>query len=84
MGFWDAKPTDEVIKKLEKEKYDLLDKILDIDSIFSNDTDISQRQLNYMSVQNSIMNSLVEIIDVRIDDLKESKKDKWKNPKTML
>lgn len=75
MGFWAAKPTDEVIKNLKKEKYDLLDKILDIDSIFSNDTDISQRQLNYMSVQNSIMNSLVEIIDVRIDDLKESKND---------
>lgn len=75
MGFWAAKPTDEVIKNLKKEKYDLLDKILDIDSIFSNDTDISQRQLNYMSVQNSIMNSLVEIIDVRIDDLKENKND---------
>lgn len=73
MAFYQAKPKDQVIKKLKEEQNILNNKIFDIDSIFSNDTDISKKQLGYMEVQRDIMESLVTILDLRIEDLDADK-----------
>lgn len=73
MEFFQAEPKDQVIKKLKEEQDELNRKIWNIDTVFSNDTDISQRQLSYMSIQSSIMNSLVSVIDERIEDLEQEK-----------
>ncbi|WP_297952666.1 hypothetical protein [uncultured Lactobacillus sp.] len=73
MAFYQAKPKDQVIKKLKEEQNILNNKIFDIDSIFSNDTDISKKQLGYMEVQRDIMESLVTILDLRIEDLDQEK-----------
>lgn len=73
MAFYQAKPKNQVIKKLKEEQNILNNKIFDIDSIFSNDTDISKKQLGYMEVQRDIMESLVTILDLRIEDLDADK-----------
>lgn len=43
MGFFAAKPKEDVIDKLKKEKDWYLDKIIRIDSVMSNDTNISDK-----------------------------------------
>lgn len=48
MGFFAAKPKEAVINKLKKEKDWYLDKIIRIDSVMSNDTNISDKQLYLM------------------------------------
>lgn len=72
MAFYDAKPKDEVIKRLKEERDQYEGEIISIDSIFSNDTNISKRQLSYMSIQSAILNSLVDVLDERIEDLEEN------------
>lgn len=73
MAFYQAKPKDQVIKNLKKEGNELFQKRINIDTILLNDTNISQRQLDYMRIQKSIMESLATVIDARIKDLKENK-----------
>ncbi|ART99182.1 hypothetical protein [Lactobacillus gasseri] len=72
MGFYDAKPKKEVINKLKKEEEWYLDKIISIDAILSNDTDISEKQLYLMDQQSTAMNEVCKIIDKRIADLKSN------------
>ncbi len=67
------KPKDQVIKNLRKEGNELFQKRINIDTILLNDTNISQRQLDYIRMQKSIMESLATVIDARIKDLKENK-----------
>ena len=69
MAFIDAEPNDQVIKKLKKERDVLKYKIFNIEEVFANDTNISKKQLGYMDVQRNIMESLVTILDLRIEDL---------------
>lgn len=73
MAFYQAKSKDQVIKNLRKEGNELFQKRINIDTILLNDTNISQRQLDYMRIQKSIMESLATVIDARIKDLKENK-----------
>ena len=73
MAFIDAEPNDQVIKKLKKERDVLKYKIFNIEEVFANDTNISKRQLGYMDVQRNIMESLVTILDLRIEDLDADK-----------
>ncbi|NRN84095.1 hypothetical protein [Lactobacillus helveticus] len=73
MKFYQAKPKDQVIKNLKKEGNELFQERINIDTILLNDTNISQRQLDYMRIQKSIMESLATIIDIQIKDLKENK-----------
>lgn len=73
MAFIVAKPKDQVIKKLKKERDVLKYKIFNIEEVFANDTNISKKQLGYMDVQRNIMESLVSILDLRIEDLEEEK-----------
>ena len=73
MAFIDAEPNDQVIKKLKKERDVLKYKIFNIEEVFANDTNISKKQLGYMEVQRDIMESLVTILDLRIEDLKTNK-----------
>ncbi|RBQ00743.1 crAss001_48 related protein [Lactobacillus gasseri] len=72
MGFYDAKPKKEVINKLKKEEEWYWDKIISIDAILSNDTDISEKQLYLMDQQSTAMNEVCKIIDKRIADLKSN------------
>lgn len=72
MGFYDAKPKKEVINKLKKEEDWYMDKIISIDAILSNDTDISEKQLYLMDQQSIAMNEVCKIIDKRIADLKSN------------
>lgn len=69
MGFYVAKPKKEVIDKLKKEKEWYWDKIISIDAILSNDTDISEKQIYLMDKQSKAMNKICNIIDKRITDL---------------
>ena len=55
MGFFAAKPKEDVIDKLKKEKDWYLDKIIRIDSVMSNDTNISDKQLYLMDKQSTAM-----------------------------
>lgn len=73
MAFIDAEPNDQVIKKLKKERDVLKYKIFNIEEVFANDTNISKKQLGYMDVQRNIMESLVTILDLRIEDLDTDK-----------
>ncbi|AUI73850.1 hypothetical protein DM469_00170 [Lactobacillus helveticus] len=73
MAFYQAKPKDQVIKNLKKEGNELFQERINIDTILLNDTNISQRQLDYMRIKKSIMESLATIIDIQIKDLKENK-----------
>lgn len=73
MAFIDAKPKDRVIKKLKKERNKLNNKIFNIEEVFANDTNISKKQQGYMEVQRDIMESLVTILDLRIEDLDADK-----------
>ncbi|UVY21072.1 MAG: hypothetical protein [Bacteriophage sp.] len=73
MAFIDAEPNDQVIKKLKKERDVLKYKIFNIEEVFANDTNISKKQLGYMEVQRDIMESLVTILDLRIEDLDADK-----------
>lgn len=73
MAFIDAEPNDQVIKKLKKERDVLKYKIFNIEEVFANDTNISKKQLGYMDVQRNIMESLVSILDLRIEDLEKEK-----------
>ena len=73
MAFIDADPNDQVIKKLKKERDVLKYKIFNIEVVFANDTNISKKQLGYMDVQRNIMESLVSILDLRIEDLEKEK-----------
>lgn len=73
MAFIDAEPNDKVIKKLKKERDVLKYKIFNIEEVFANDTNISKKQLGYMDVQRNIMESLVSILDLRIEDLEKEK-----------
>lgn len=73
MAFIDAEPNDQVIKKLKKERDVLKYKIFNIEEVFANDTNISKKQLGYMDVQRDIMESLVTILDLRIEDLDADK-----------
>ena len=73
MAFIDAEPNDQVIKKLKKERDVLKYKIFNIEEVFANDTNISKQQLGYMEVQRDIMESLVTILDLRIEDLDADK-----------
>lgn len=70
MGFYAAKLKKEVINKLKREKDWYMDKIISIDSILSNDTDISEKQLYLMAEQSPAMGEVCKIIDKRIADLK--------------
>lgn len=70
MGFFAAKPKEDVIDKLKKEKDWYLDKIIRIDSVMSNDTNISDRQLYLMDKQSTAMDEVCKIIDKRIKDLR--------------
>ena len=73
MAFIDAKPKDQVIKKLEEERSILDNKVFNIDQVFTNDTNISKRQLGYMEIQRNIMESLISVLGLRIEDLKANK-----------
>ena len=73
MAFIEAEPNDQVIKKLKKERDVLKYKIFNIEEVFANDTNISKKQLGYMDVQRNIMESLVTILDLRIEDLDADK-----------
>ena len=73
MAFIDAEPNDQVIKKLKKERDVLKYKIFNIEEVFANDTNISKKQLGYMEVQRDIRESLVTILDLRIEDLDADK-----------
>lgn len=73
MAFIVAKPKDRVIKKLKKERNKLNNKIFNIEVVFANDTNISKKQQGYMEVQRDIMESLVTILDLRIEDLEKEK-----------
>lgn len=70
MGFFAAKPKEAVIDKLKKEKDWYLEKIIRIDSVISNDTNISDKQLYLMDKQSTAMDEVCKIIDKRIKDLK--------------
>ena len=70
VGFFAAKPKEDVIDKLKKEKDWYLDKIIRIDSVMSNDTNISDKQLYLMDKQSTAMDEVCKIIDKRIKDLK--------------
>ncbi|WP_281509006.1 hypothetical protein [Lactobacillus taiwanensis] len=70
MGFYVAKPKKEIIDKLKKEKDWYWNKIISIDAILSNDTDISEKQLYLIDKQSKAMNKICNIIDKRIADLK--------------
>ncbi len=73
MAFIVAKPKDQVIKKLKEERNILNNKIFNIEAVFTNDTNISKKQQGYMEVQRDIMESLVTILDLRIEDLEKEK-----------
>lgn len=73
MAFIDAKPKDQVIKKLKEEQNILNNKVFNIEQVFINDTNISEKQLGYMEIQMNIMKSLISVLDLRIEDLKTNK-----------
>lgn len=73
MAFIDAKPKDQVIKKLKEEQNILNNKVFNIEQVFTNDTNISEKQLGYMEIQMNIMKSLISVLDLRIEDLKTNK-----------
>ena len=73
MAFIDAKPKDQVIKKLKEEQNLLNNKVFNIERVFTNDTNISEKQLGYMEIQMNIMKSLISVLDLRIEDLKTNK-----------
>lgn len=73
MAFIDAKPKDQVIKKLKEEQNILNNKVFNIEQFFTNDTNISEKQLEYMEIQMNIMKSLISVLDLRIEDLKTNK-----------
>lgn len=73
MAFIAAKPKDQVIKKLKEERNILNNRIFNIEAVFANDTNISKKQQGYMEVQRDIMESLVTILDLRIEDLEKEK-----------
>ena len=73
MAFIDAKPKDQVIKKLKEEQNILNNKVFNIEQVFTNDTNISDKQLGYMEIQMNIMKSLISVLDLRIEDLKTNK-----------
>lgn len=73
MAFIDAKPKDQVIKKLKEEQNILNNKVFNIEQFFTNDTNISEKQLGYMEIQMNIMKSLISVLDLRIEDLKTNK-----------
>ena len=73
MTFIDAKPKDQVIKKLKEEQNILNNKVFNIEQVFTNDTNISEKQLGYMEIQMNIMKSLISVLDLRIEDLKTNK-----------
>ena len=73
MAFIDAKPKDQVIKQLKEEQNILNNKVFNIEQIFTNDTNISEKQLGYMEIQMNIMKSLISVLDLRIEDLKTNK-----------
>lgn len=73
MAFIVAKPKDQVIKKLKEERNILNNKIFNIEAVFANDTNILKKQQGYMEVQRDIMESLVTILDLRIEDLDADK-----------
>ena len=73
MAFIDAKPKDQVIKKLKEEQNILNNKVFNIEHVFTNDTNISEIQLGYMEIQMNIMKSLISVLDLRIEDLKTNK-----------
>ena len=73
MAFIDAKPKDQVIKKLKEEQNILNNKVFYIEQVFTNDTNISEKQLEYMEIQMNIMKSLISVLDLRIEDLKTNK-----------
>lgn len=73
MAFIDAKPNDQVLKKLEEERNILFYKVFHIEQVFTNDTDIPEKQLGYMEIQANIMESLISVLDLRIEDLKTNK-----------
>ena len=73
MVFIDAKPKDQVIKKLKEEQNILNNKVFNIEQVFTNDTNISEKQLEYMEIQMNIMKSLISVLDLQIEDLKTNK-----------
>lgn len=73
MAFIDAKPKDQVIKKLKEEENILNFKVFHIEQVFTNDTNISKKQQGYMEIQANIMESLISVLDLRIEDLKTKK-----------
>lgn len=73
MASIDAKPKDQVIKKLKEEQNILNNKVFNIEQVFTNDTNISEKQLGYMEIQMNIMKSLISVLDLRIEDLKTNK-----------
>lgn len=73
MAFIDAKPKDQVIKKLKEEQNILNNKVFNIEQVFTNDTNISEKQLEYMEIQMNIMKSFISVLDLRIEDLKTNK-----------
>lgn len=73
MAFIDAEPNDQVIKKLKKERDVLKYKIFNIEQVFTNDTNISEKQLGYIEIQMNIMKSLISVLDLRIEDLEKEK-----------
>ena len=68
MAFIDAKPKDQVIKMLKEEQNILNNKVFYIEQVFTNDTNISEKQLGYMEIQMNIMKSLISVLDLRIED----------------
>lgn len=73
MAFIYAKPKDQVIKELKEEKNILNHKVFHIEQVFTNDTNISKKQQGYMEIQANIMESLISVLDLRIEDLKTNK-----------
>lgn len=65
----------ELIKKLEKEQYKLDKKLFKLASFIIDQEDsqtISDLQLNLLNVQRDAMSAYSNVLEIRIDDLKEN------------
>lgn len=65
----------ELIKKLEKEQYKLDKKLFKLASFIIDQEDsqtISDLQLNLLNVQRDAMSAYSNVLEMRIDDLKEN------------
>ncbi len=61
----------QLIDKLEAEKNEYIDKTLKIDDKIISPTGISDTQVKLLSVERNALRTLTNVVDMRIDDLKE-------------